>query len=422
LHFLDYLTVDDVTDIITAGVAAPQVKTQVDAIGDKIGALSRQHFQQRQRIETETQRLAGLRAEAEGAVPPKAGPSLLGGAAAKGASPLAAQAGRIRLLDPATVQEAAGRAAGALDQQIDAMKSVLAGQDAAMTKLQAELREVRAGGIDHKLFAPQRGRNRNDMRPRVILHWPLLVAAMQGGAAPAHAMANDARLVANALGTLAAEVGVLFAPVREEPSDPSRGKSLRPFGHYDEPRNYKTGQRPFLGNTPYVPHYDPQSSLSMDDQFALQSVTSDGAQFRGRGWVQTTGRDNYVEAVRRLGPTFAELDLIAEPDLINDARFSYAIFASWMKALEPTFLALLKRDELVRARAIINGNIDTPEEKLHGVAQFIGAYRRCMDVFYAKVQAGTMDAADAKRFQVQATEAAFGFTGMAGQLGLGTTP
>lgn len=421
MHFLDRLTTDDVTDIITAGVAAPQVKKTLDELGDKVGTLSRERFNQARRIETESARLETLTAEAEGVAKPPSGPSLL--APKQAAAGLAGRVGQVRLLDPATMQAAAGRSAEALKNQLQGMQGVLAGQDASMARLQAEMQKVRAAGPDGVQFARQRGLNRAEMRPRVILHWPLLVGAMKGDAAPAHAMANDVRLVANALGTLAAEVGILFAPVREEPSAPSRGKSLRPFGHYDEPRDYRNGQRPFLGNTPYVPHYDPQSPLSMDDQFTLQSATSDGAQFRGRGWVQTTGRDNYVEAVKRLGPTFAELDLIAEPDLINDSRFSYAIFAAWMKALEPTFLALLKRDDLVAARSMINaGNANTPAEKLHGLDQFTGAYRRTFDVFRQKFESGALDAADAQRFQAQATEAAFGATGMAGQLGLAAPP
>lgn len=417
MHFLDHLTTDDVTDIITAGVAAPQVKKKLDELGDKVGALSRERFTQARRIEAETARLETLTAEAEGVAKPAPGPSLL--APKPAGAGLAARAGQVRLLDPATLQAAAGRSAEALKAQLQGMQSVLAGQDAGMARLQAEMQKVRADGPDGVQFARQRGLNRAEMRPRVILHWPLLVDALKGGAAPAHAMADDIRLVANALGTLAAEVGVLFEPLDERPSMASRGSTGRPFGHYDGPRNYAKGQKPFLGNTPFQPRYDPESPLGIDDQFALQDVMGDGARYRGRGWVQTTGRDNYVEAVKRLGPTFAELDLIAEPDMVSDSRFAYAIFAAWMKALEPTFLALLKRDDLVAARAMINaGNPNTPVEKLHGVEQFTGAYRRTFDVFRQKLAAGALDSADARRFAAQATEAAFGFTGMAGQLGL----
>ena len=49
----------------------------------------------------------------------------------------------------------------------------------------------------------------------------------------------------------------------------------------------------------------------------------DGFRFRGRGWIQITGRDNYRHATQRLRDRFADVpDFEESPDLVATARWA----------------------------------------------------------------------------------------------------
>jgi predicted chitinase len=52
----------------------------------------------------------------------------------------------------------------------------------------------------------------------------------------------------------------------------------------------------------------------------------DGFKFRGRGSLQLTGRANYAELGKRCG-----LDLLADPDLVNDREHTMAIAVAYMR-------------------------------------------------------------------------------------------
>jgi len=92
----------------------------------------------------------------------------------------------------------------------------------------------------------------------------------------------------------------------------------------------------------------------------------DGQRFRGRGFVQLTGRANYIEHGRAIG--LAD-QLVANPELANDPAIASRLLASFLKSREKQILAALEKNDLTAARKLVNGGTN-------GLARFIDAYQR----------------------------------------------
>ncbi len=92
----------------------------------------------------------------------------------------------------------------------------------------------------------------------------------------------------------------------------------------------------------------------------------DGQRFRGRGFVQLTGRANYLQHGRAIG--LAD-QLVANPELANDPVIASRLLASFLKSREKPILAALAKDDLAAARRLVNGGGT-------GIARFIDAYQR----------------------------------------------
>ena len=89
----------------------------------------------------------------------------------------------------------------------------------------------------------------------------------------------------------------------------------------------------------------------------------DGARFRGRGFVQLTGRDNY----RHYG-TLLSLPLTSQPDRACEPGIASRLLAAFLTERQrPIKLALVEGD-LARVRRLVNGG-------LHGLERFQSAYR-----------------------------------------------
>lgn len=129
---------------------------------------------------------------------------------------------------------------------------------------------------------------------------------------------TDEAMVAMALGTVAAEVGVWFRPVDE--------------GVYP-------------GNTSVTPYdrYDGRADLGNDQP-------GDGARFHGRGFVQLTGRDNYQRVGDQLG-----VDLIGNPDSAKDPVLAGRILSRFLKNKETAMRVALATGKLLAARRLVNG-------------------------------------------------------------------
>jgi len=92
----------------------------------------------------------------------------------------------------------------------------------------------------------------------------------------------------------------------------------------------------------------------------------DGERFRGRGFVQITGRANYLEHGRAIG--LGE-ELIGNPELANDPEIAARLLASFLKSREKPIQRALLKGDLASARKLVNGGSA-------GLARFTDAYRR----------------------------------------------
>ena len=157
-------------------------------------------------------------------------------------------------------------------------------------------------------------------------HWPHVRNALQD------ARLESAMIVAYALGTIAAETAG-FEPISEGKS--KYNTKAAPFDLYDN--------RASLGNGP-----------------------GDGARYKGRGFVQLTGRDNYRRYGARIGANLED-----EPSKANDPAIAAQLLALFIADREMAILAALKASDFAQARRAVNGGT-------HGLDRFRNAYRAIM--------------------------------------------
>jgi putative chitinase len=141
----------------------------------------------------------------------------------------------------------------------------------------------------------------------------------------------DKTMILMALATVRAECGA-FDPISEAQSPYNTELPGHPFNKYD--------WRQDLGNM----------------------GPPDGAMFRGRGFIQLTGRKNYRFYGALLG-----YDLIGNPELANTPQPAAQILAAYLKQNEPSIRSALAAGDLAAARRIVNGG-------LNGLEGFRAAY------------------------------------------------
>lgn len=90
----------------------------------------------------------------------------------------------------------------------------------------------------------------------------------------------------------------------------------------------------------------------------------DGPRFKGRGYVQLTGRDNYSRIGQQLGAP-----LVERPELANDPALAGRILAQFLKNAEARIRSALSAGDLRLARRLVNGGS-------HGFDRFADAFRR----------------------------------------------
>ncbi len=142
---------------------------------------------------------------------------------------------------------------------------------------------------------------------------------------------TDAVMLLAALGTIRAE-SEGFVPISELPSRYNTKPGGAPFSKYDGNKD--------LGNT----------------------QPEDGARFKGRGFVQLTGRYNYTHYSQRIG-----IDLLELPDRANAPEVAAALLACFLADKAPAMRKALSRGDYAGARKLVNGGT-------HGLDRFSSVF------------------------------------------------
>lgn len=108
---------------------------------------------------------------------------------------------------------------------------------------------------------------------------------------------------------------------------------------------------------PYFDLYDNRRDLG-------NQGPPDGSRYKGRGFVQLTGRANYAQYSKRLGLGDR---LLREPELANDPVVAARILAAFLKDRELKIKRALLERNLAQARRYVNGGT-------HGLDVFAAAY------------------------------------------------
>ena len=161
------------------------------------------------------------------------------------------------------------------------------------------------------------------IKANISMHLPLVLDALR------MRKLGDLEMTLMALATIRAETAG-FVPIDEFQSQYNTRSGGAPFGEYDH----------ILGN----------------------QGPPDGSRYKGRGFIQLTGRNNYREIGRLINA-----DLEGSPDLANDPATAAAILAEFLHRKKRRIRGCLLLDDLAGARRAVNGGS-------HGLDAFRNAY------------------------------------------------
>ena len=155
---------------------------------------------------------------------------------------------------------------------------------------------------------------------------------------------TDRPMILGALGTIRSETEG-FVPIAEAPSKFNTPPGGAPFSKYDT--------RADLGN----------------------SQPGDGERYRGRGFVQLTGKDNYTKYGKRIG-----VPLDASPERANAPEVAAVLLALFLADRATKFRSAVRndgidgKDGLAEARKLVNGGA-------HGLDRFRDVFERAKAVW-----------------------------------------
>jgi len=157
-------------------------------------------------------------------------------------------------------------------------------------------------------------------------HLPLVLSALKR-----RGLTSESVVLAT-LATIRAE-SEGFEPIDEMPSRFNTSPQGHPFDLYDNRRDLGNRGRP------------------------------DGERYKGRGFVQLTGRANYERYGNLIGR-----ELVKRPNEANNPLVAAELLAEFVKSKEMALKNALLEDDLRAARKLVNGG-------LHGLDRFSEAYR-----------------------------------------------
>jgi peptidoglycan L-alanyl-D-glutamate endopeptidase CwlK len=96
------------------------------------------------------------------------------------------------------------------------------------------------------------------------------------------------------------------------------------------------------------------------------SQPGDGAKYKGRGYIQLTGKENYLIHGQAIG---MGTGLLVDPDKANVPDIAACLLASFLGGKERQIKEALLRNDLATARRLVNGGSN-------GLDRFEDCYRR----------------------------------------------
>lgn len=215
-------------------------------------------------------------------------------------------------------------------QFVNNLASTGAVDNATLRALGYEVEDSAPAPQSSQLFSVERVRK---MFPDASLqnleaYLPLVLTALQ------EFHLNDPPMTLVALATIRAETGV-FAPISEYPSQYNTASGGALFALYDFRKD--------LGN----------------------GAVGDGARYKGRGFIQLTGKSNYQQYSKKLGLGDA---LVQRPELANDPLIAARLLACFLKDKKSIIRNALAAGNFAAARKAVNGGS-------HGLDSFTTAYQ-----------------------------------------------
>jgi predicted chitinase len=225
-------------------------------------------------------------------------------------------------------------------------------------------------------------------------HWPEIQRAIKTAG-----LSSDSVVISYILTTIRAETGT-FTLTDERSSPLSTSADGRPFGVYDKvaltadgkPRirvvdghlkliSSSSGNKPHIGGTWLDPNVSGEnqwrSLKGMEPREVVES--NDGENFKGRGYVQLTGRANYTAADREL-----HLGLVEHPERAGEPAIAARILIWYIAKRQNKIRHHLggMSPNYLEARALVNGK--NADGTVNGLDDFETAYDLAMALLAAK--------------------------------------
>lgn len=198
-------------------------------------------------------------------------------------------------------------------------------------------------------------------KENVHTNWPLVQTELRQ-----FGLGDSKEVVVYALATIRVETSN-FSPDPERPSTYSKTidqpsyagiqapGTERPFGKYDSTLTFRKDGTPIinlhLGNC-YYTGIDEELMRSRHGMLP-RTECEDGILFRGRGFVQLTGRYNYEQMQKQIKDKVS-VDIVENPDEVSKPEVAAKIMAAYLSNNRGEIEQLLNGNNLASARRIVN--------------------------------------------------------------------
>jgi hypothetical protein len=197
-------------------------------------------------------------------------------------------------------------------------------------------------------------------RKRIKENWPLVAASLKRW------HLTDRDIVLYVIATIDAETYPKFSPAAEQANKYSRKTdkagyagiqdpgTVRPFGAYDSTIRFDKG-KPVINKNLGNAYYRGKDDALMRARHGDPEIPdlNEGEKFRGRGFVQMTGRYNYGQMQRAVGGPLG-IDLLEHPEVAEDPAVAAEIIACFISKRRQTTEQHLTAGEYKKARRVVN--------------------------------------------------------------------